>query len=87
LFQDTIKPYLYYKTVDSLGSANFRILKVDDVTEQMMNSTNNETVEDKIDLSKYAPIENLKDLQNKVDILNERLNMLQSHRDKKGNAN
>jgi hypothetical protein len=44
------------------------------VTEQMLNATNSEVVEGKVDLSKYAPIENFKELQNKVDMLNERLN-------------
>ena len=30
--QDSSEPYLYYKSVDNLGSANFRVLRVDDIT-------------------------------------------------------
>jgi hypothetical protein len=73
--QDSSEPYLYYKSVDNLGSANFRILKVDDVTEQMLNGTKQQNIKQEIDLSQYVPISNFNELQNQVKGLNDRLNM------------
>lgn len=71
--QDSSEPYLYYKSVDNLGSANFRILKVDDVTNNILNEDNQQ------DLSQeYVPISNFNELQNQVNILNDKINLYEN---------
>lgn len=75
--QDSSEPYLYYKSVDNLGSANFRILKVDDVTDQMLNGSNQAPMTE-VNLDKYVPIENFNELRNQVNALTNKVNNYES---------
>lgn len=64
--QDSSEPYLYYKSVNNIGNANFRVLRVEDVTDQIFNNNidiNNQVQEN----NDYVPIERFNELSQKLD--------------------
>lgn len=70
--RDSVEPYLYFKSVDDLGSPNFRIIEINDVTEKFFNGR---PQSQEVNMNQYVPIENFNQLNAKVDGLEKELNM------------
>lgn len=67
--RDSSEPYQYVKSIDMTGSPTFKVLKVEDVTEQMLNNNgqNKQT-------EQFVPIQDFNILNNKVDQLQNTVN-------------
>lgn len=67
--RDASEPYIYFKEVDFVGTSHFKVLKVEDVTEQMLND-NGQFKE----TEKFVPIQDFNALNSKVDQLQNTVN-------------
>ena len=67
--RDSSEPYQYVKSIDVTGSPTFKVLKVEDVTEQMLND-NGQFKE----TEKFVPIQDFNALNSKVDQLQNTVN-------------
>ena len=67
--RDSSEPYQYVKSIDVTGSPTFKALKVEDVTDQMLND-NGQFKE----TEKFVPIQDFNALNNKVDQLQNTVN-------------
>lgn len=62
--QDSSEPYLYYKSVNNIGNANFRVLRVEDVTDQIFN--NQEVINCQENIN-YVSVDEFNELNRKLD--------------------
>ena len=67
--RDSSEPYQYVKSIDMTGTPHFSILKVEDVTEQMLNN-NGQTKQ----TEQFVPIQDFNALNSKVDQLQSTVN-------------
>lgn len=74
--RDSSEPYQYIKSVDQVGTPSFKVLRVEDVTNELLNNsiqTNTTNVE-------FVSLDNFNELSNKVnqlqDIVNQYNNLL-----------
>ena len=67
--RDASEPYIYFKEGDFVGTSHFKVLKVEDVTDQMLN--NNGQFKE---TEKLVPIQDFNALNNKVDQLQNTVN-------------
>lgn len=62
--QDSSEPYLYYKSVNNIGNANFRVLRVEDITDQIFNNQEVVNCQENTD---YVSIDKFNELNKKLD--------------------
>ena len=68
--RDSSEPYQYIKSVDLTGTPSFKVLKVEDVTEQMVNGNNNQNKQ----TDQFVPIQDFNALNSKVEQLQNTVN-------------
>ena len=67
--RDASEPYIYFKEVDFVGTSHFKVLKVEDVTDQMLNN-NGQTQSN----NQFVQIQDFNALNQKVEQLQNSVN-------------
>ena len=75
--RDSFEPYLYYKAVNSIGATTFRILKIDDVTDEILGNGNlSKSIQQ--EMLDFVPVENFNKLNQEVKDLTDKCNRIEA---------
>lgn len=75
--RDSSEPLQYIKSVDGFGTPTFKILRVDDVTDAILNNNGNTQTQQNFSPEGFVPVENFNELVNKFGALNDTVGNLQ----------